>query len=71
MYYKQIYYMCQGKIKEGSNNISCQIFHSYSHNFDGLQLVDFIVWSIYQKFERNDCSYNDLIKLEQEVYFVW
>ena len=64
LYFKKQFY-------KNSKNIGCQIFHSYSHNFSGLQLVDFIVWSIYQKFERNNPTYNEIIKVKQELYLVW
>ena len=48
-----------------------KIFHSYSHGWSGLQFADLLAWSCFQKFERNNPKFLDLIKLQQEVYLVW
>lgn len=48
-----------------------KIDHSYSHNFSGLQFADILAWICFQKFEHNDSSFVDLLKIEQEVYHVW
>lgn len=55
----------------GNSNIKCKISHNYSYSFSGLQIVDFIVWSVFQKYERKNSVYNDEITIEQEVYQVW
>lgn len=47
------------------------IFHSYSHSWSGIQFADVLAWACFQKFERNNAEYVDLIKLEQEVYHIW
>lgn len=54
-----------------SSNFSCKISHNYSHNFSGLQLVDFLAWSVFRKYEYNDSKFNDNIEVEQEIYSVW
>jgi len=51
--------------------LKIEIEHSYSHNFSGLQFADILAWACFQKFEHNDNSFIDLLKIEQEVYHVW
>jgi len=58
-------------LTEKSTAIKARIEHSYSHSWSGLQFVDILAWSCFQKFESNDSTYIDLIKIEQEVYHVW
>lgn len=47
------------------------IEHSYSNAWVGLQFADLLAWCCFQKFEHDDSTYIDDIKLEQEVYHVW
>lgn len=58
-------------LREKCDLIKCKIEHSYSHSWSGLQFADVLSWACFQKFEHNDSSYIDLIKIEQEVYHVW
>jgi hypothetical protein len=51
--------------------INCKMEHSYSHNFAGLQFADILSWVCFQKFEKNDSSFIDILTIEQEVYHVW
>lgn len=39
-----------------------EIIHEASHNSGGLQVVDFISWSIFRKYEHNELWYYNLIK---------
>ena len=58
-------------LKEKSNPIKITIEHSYSHNWAGLQFADMLAWACFQRFEHEDSSYVDLIKIDQEVFHVW
>lgn len=59
------------KLNEKCHAIKCKIEHSYSHSLAGLQFADVLAWACFQKFEHQDSSYIDLIKIPQEVYHVW
>ncbi|MCH8520137.1 MAG: DUF3800 domain-containing protein [Nanoarchaeota archaeon] len=59
------------KLSEKSSNYTCKISHSYSHNYSGLQLVDFLAWSVYRKYEYKDSTFNNNIEIEQEIFSVW
>lgn len=59
------------RLKENCKNINCKIEHSYSHSWSGLQFADIVAWSCFQKFEHNNESYLNEIKIEQEIYQVW
>ncbi len=58
-------------LTERSHPSKIIIEHSYSHNWAGLQFADMLAWACFQKFEYNNNSFVDLIKVEQEVYHVW
>ena len=58
-------------LTEKSAAIKVTIEHSYSHSWSGLQFSDILAWSCFQKFEYNNNSYIDLVKIDQEVYHVW
>jgi len=60
-----------GNLKERSSIRKVTVHHSYSHSWSGLQFADVLAWSCFQKFERSNSEYVDLITLEQEVYHVW
>lgn len=53
------------------NSKCIRIIHSHSHNYSGLQLVDFIAWSCYQSYEHKNLKYSNLIKVKQEIFHVW
>lgn len=59
------------KLFEKNNGLKCNIKHSYSHNFAGIQMADFIAWSVFRKYEYKDSSFNNNLSVEQEVYMVW
>lgn len=58
-------------LKENSNPYKISIEHSYSHNFAGLQFADILAWVCFQKFEHEDNSFIEKLKIDQEVYHVW
>jgi K+-sensing histidine kinase KdpD len=63
------YFKTKLETKNKPNKLS--ISHSYSQNWAGLQIVDFIAWSAFQKFERNNNEFIDIIKIEKEAFFVF
>ena len=48
-----------------------KIFHSDSASGSGLQIVDMLAWSCFQRFEHRDSTYVNAVKLNQEFYEVW
>lgn len=48
-----------------------KIKHSYSHSYDCLQIIDFISWAVFQKFEHNNENYLELIKTKLEIIQFW
>jgi hypothetical protein len=58
-------------IKRNGSIISCEIHHSYSHAWHGLQFVDFIAWSIFKKFEDNEPSYFQFVEKKTGIGIVW
>jgi len=50
------------KSKKLDNQIRYDIFHHCSASSANLQIVDYICWAIFRKFERNDNLYFDRIK---------
>ncbi len=51
------------KLRIGSNIGKINIFHSHSENFSGIQLVDILSGSVYQKFNNTNSIYVDKIDL--------
>ncbi|MCL2116406.1 MAG: DUF3800 domain-containing protein [Methanobrevibacter sp.] len=49
------------------NNFRINIEHSYSQNYRGLQVVDCIAWSYFQKFENKNNEYVKLLKLKSNI----
>jgi hypothetical protein len=49
------------------NEFKLKIFHSYSHEWDGLQIIDVIAWSYFQKYENQKSEFVDMIKLEAKT----
>jgi len=58
-------------LEQGNEGMRCKIDHSYSHSWAGLQFADLLAWCCFQKFERNDASYLEMLDIEQEFYTVW
>ncbi|MDD3159880.1 MAG: DUF3800 domain-containing protein [Candidatus ainarchaeum sp.] len=58
-------------LKSTGFNEKITISHSYSHKFDGLQIVDFIAYACFQKFEHNNNNYIDNIKSKVELIQIW
>lgn len=55
-------------LKTDSSLRDIDIFHSYSHAWHGLQFADMIAWAYFQKFERQNSFYVDLISLECNIH---
>ncbi|MDL2246972.1 DUF3800 domain-containing protein, partial [Methanobrevibacter sp. OttesenSCG-928-K11] len=49
---------------KNENNVSINVFHSYSQNFKGLQIVDCVCWAYFQKYEHKNDEYINLLKLK-------
>ncbi len=45
--------------------------HSYSHSWSGLQIADIVSWSVFQKYEREDSKYFNILKNNPKIEFVW
>ena len=58
-------------LEQGSEDVKCKIEHSYSHSWSGLQFVDLLAWSCFQRFENNNPSYLEKLNIEQEFYTIW
>src|SRR3989344_2959547 len=58
-------------LKEKENMGEIKIYHSYSHSWSGLQFADILSWACFQKFEHNNNSFINIVKLEQEIYHTW
>ncbi|MFH1971425.1 MAG: DUF3800 domain-containing protein [Patescibacteria group bacterium] len=59
------------RLEEGCDEMECKIEHSYSHSWSGLQFADLLAWSCFQKYEKENSSYLEQLKIEQEFYVVW
>lgn len=49
-------------IRKGSSIGKLSIHHSQSESFSGLQFADFLAWSVFQKYNWNNCEYTDLLR---------
>ena len=49
------------------NNFRINIQHSHSHSYRGLQVVDCVAWSYFQKFENNNDEYVQLSNLKTKI----
>jgi len=61
----------QSNLKKWENN-NIKIKIKVSHTKKCLQAVDFISWSVFRKYERNDYEYYELIKdkiIEENLLF--
>ena len=59
------------KSAEDDSSRKVEVYHSWSHAWSGLQIVDFISWAIFQKFEYNNDYYHKIIEKKINVYFLW
>lgn len=59
------------KCTENDINRRVEVYHSWSHAWSGLQIVDFISWAVFQKFEYNNDYYHKLIEKKINIYFLW
>lgn len=50
---------------------SASIEHRFSQDSPGLQMADALAWACFQKFERNNPEFVELLGIEQEAYLVW
>jgi hypothetical protein len=48
-----------------------EITHGYSHSWSGLQFADMLAWACFQKYERDNSEFLNLIKVEQHISPVW
>ncbi len=58
-------------LREKSDLGKVEIYHSYSQGWSGLQFADLLAWSAFQKFERGDSSYIDILKTGPDTHHVW
>jgi len=49
-------------IKNHKLKIRYDIFHHCSASSANLQIIDYISWAIFRKYERNDSSYYEIIE---------
>lgn len=61
----------QDKCKENKWNRSIEVYHSWSHAWEGLQIADFVSWAVFQKFEHNNDSYLKIIEKKVNINHVW
>lgn len=58
-------------LREKSNLGKVEIHHSFSQSWSGLQFADLLAWSAFQRVEKNNFEYSEIIRIPQEVYTVW
>ncbi|WP_409200313.1 DUF3800 domain-containing protein [Methanobrevibacter sp. DSM 116169] len=49
---------------KNKNNFPIEIYHSHSHSYKQLQVIDCIAWSYFQKYEYNNSEYINLLNLK-------
>lgn len=59
------------KCTENDLSRMVEVHHSWSHAWTGLQIVDFVSWAIFQKFEYNNDFFYKLIEKKINIYFLW
>lgn len=59
------------KCTEDDTSRKIEVYHSWSHAWSGLQIVDFVSWAIFQKFEHGNDYYHKLIEKKINIYFLW
>lgn len=58
-------------LRQSGINAKSIIKHSYSHNFNCLQIVDFISWAIFQKFEYENDEFVNKLSSKLEIHQIW
>ena len=58
------------RLRQGAES-RITIQHSGSQNWAGLQIADFLAWACFQKFERGNGSFLELVQIQNEAYYVW
>ncbi len=58
-------------LRQSGINAKSIIKHSYSHNFNCLQIVDFISWAIFQKFEYANDELVNKLSSKLEIHQIW
>lgn len=61
----------KGKLAGRFWNREAEFHHSWSHAWSGLQIVDFVAWSVFQKFERGNDYYTKIIEKKLNITHVW
>jgi len=59
------------KCTEDDSSRRVEVYHSWSHAWSGLQIVDFVSWAVFHKFECNKDGYHKLIEKKINIYFMW
>jgi hypothetical protein len=59
------------KFTEARWNRKIEIYHSWSHSWSGLQLVDFVSWAVFHKFESGNDEYFKIIESKTNINHVW
>ena len=57
-------------VSKSRDRMTVKMEHSYSHCWSGLQFVDVLAWSCFQKYEHRDSSFIDLVN-EKEIYILF
>ncbi len=59
------------RLKQNSSVEEVEIHHSNSHSWSGLQFADVLAWSAFQKIERGNSEYINVLKINIEFHDVW
>jgi len=59
------------KLNGNSKLKNIEIYHSYSHAWNGIQFADVLAWSKFQKVEHKKHEFMDMLEIKREVYRVW
>ena len=59
------------KLEIINNKRNIKIFHKESQTCKGLQVVDFVAWAIFRKYEKDDEEYFEIIKNKTSVKYLW
>ena len=59
------------RLEEGCKGMKCNIEHSYSHSWSGLQFADLLAWCCFQKYDKGNVFYLEQLNIEQEFYIIW
>ncbi|MCB9362061.1 DUF3800 domain-containing protein [Candidatus Woesearchaeota archaeon] len=61
----------KGNIEQKRWNCSVTVQHSYSHNWSGLQLADFVSWAVFRAKQYKDDRFFRIIEHKTTVFPVW